>query len=717
MAEKKIFVGRKAELEQFTKALEDKKGQAILVAGQAGMGKTWLANKFCEMAEKHPDLRCGCVRYEVTPTDSVDSTMALMMDNAFEAANIQAGSFDNVPERKRQWWALLKLAKLVPAGKIIGKAFGDKVEIIAELWKSLQRNPQRNTREQFLERLKLISKRMPENGRAIFIIDPEKYMQDKSDQSWAIIVRDLPEKIKFVFAQRLEDALVGSDTFGRLDNVVNIPKENLDVLEEEAVDDLLNQRIGELQYSVTEVRKVLNRSKGYPYALGAALDLLEAGTKIEELPKKPEPTKFAEKQWQKVCDNKDGAIELFEAYAVLEVGVPDDVVEHVSGLKPAERKRIMADKFIRGLLREETDSKRIYHAILADYILSQIIDKEKKEYHKLAVEVYREKLQRAAKEQTKPDELAAVRLADHVLSAEGPMAFVVALANECTQPLLNLGVLDAVINLSERAMAMMNKRSEEQAVVLGNLGLIYRRKGELDKAEELHIKALVIQEKIGLSENIALTYGNLGLIYQTRGDLNEAEEMHNKSLEIEKKLGRLEGMANQYGNLGLIYHTRGDLNKAEEMHNKALEIDKKLGQLEGMASDYGNLGNVYYSKGELDKAEELHNKALEINEKLGRLEGMARQYGNLGLIYQTRGELDKAEEMHKRSLEISEKLGLLEVMANQYGKLGILYKARGDFDKARNSWERARYCYDRIGALYMIDVTTAEMRSLSEEKK
>lgn len=34
MAAERIFVGRKAELEQFKKVLEDLRGQAILVAGK-----------------------------------------------------------------------------------------------------------------------------------------------------------------------------------------------------------------------------------------------------------------------------------------------------------------------------------------------------------------------------------------------------------------------------------------------------------------------------------------------------------------------------------------------------------------------------------------------------------------------------------------------------------------------------------------------------------
>ena len=81
MAEGKIFVGRKAELEQFKEVLEDLKGQAVLVVGEAGMGKTWLVNKMAEIAENHPELKCGWVRYEVTKEDSVDSRLAIMIDD------------------------------------------------------------------------------------------------------------------------------------------------------------------------------------------------------------------------------------------------------------------------------------------------------------------------------------------------------------------------------------------------------------------------------------------------------------------------------------------------------------------------------------------------------------------------------------------------------------------------------------------------------------
>ncbi len=39
-----IFVGRHKELDAFRRVLADPQGQAVLIVGQEGMGKTMLAN-------------------------------------------------------------------------------------------------------------------------------------------------------------------------------------------------------------------------------------------------------------------------------------------------------------------------------------------------------------------------------------------------------------------------------------------------------------------------------------------------------------------------------------------------------------------------------------------------------------------------------------------------------------------------------------------------
>jgi len=685
MDEQRIFVGRQAELDRFREILEDPRGQGVVVVGQAGMGKTWLIGRMVQLATQHPSLKCAWVRYEVTPTDSVDATMALMMDNAFEAAQTCEGSFDKTDRRRAQWYALLKV--LVPKG-------GDIAELIA----TLRRDPQRHTREQFLERLRLISTRMGPQGRALFVVDPEKLMCPGCADSWRLVTRELPEKIKFLIAQRPEDELINSNDFMALENVVRLPAEPLGVLDAEEVDDLVRLRAGEVGQSASTLQDAVNRYQGHPYAIQAALDIVKKTKDLADLPQDPTNEGIAAKQWQQICSTTE-AIRLFEAYAILEVAVPPNTVQAVSGLDTPTMKQLSSDPYLRGLLRDEGRGQRIYHSILADYVPGQIDQAEQQRLHAQAIQVYRTSLKEAREQQRAPDALAALRLPEHVLAAEGPNAFVLAFVNECAVPLLNLGLLDAAVDLSQQAISLVEKGSVNEAAVVGWIGLLCTARGDLDEAERMHNKALEINQSLGQLAGVAIECGNLGLIYKTRGDLDGADEMYNKAFQIDQKLGRLVGMANDCGNLAGIYKARGDLDGAEKMINKALEIDQRLGRFEGIAISYGNLGLIYRGRGDLGNAETMFSKALEIEQKLGRLEGMANSYANLALICETRGDLDRAEEMHKKALDVNQKLGRLEGMAIQYGNLGLICRTRGDLDGAEGMLNKALEINQTLGRL------------------
>ena len=533
MAEGKIFVGRKAELEQFKEVLNNPKGQAVLVVGKKGMGKTWLVNEMAERMENKSALKCFSLRYEVTPTDPANTVMTDIMNDAADAIDsVRNKARKFVGQNKQKLAALFGVGGLIPI-------VGSRVKAIGDLAISLtERDKAGNVRKQFIDILQRLSNSMPDEGRVIFIIDPEKYMQEKSDYAWGLVVDKLPSKIKFVFPQRPEDVLVQGEGLARCNNIVCIPEGELEKFDEETIEELVSARSERMPELIEEMRTSAKRSDKTPYSVTGTLELIAgAGMKAEELAQYLSQEEVARAQWRGICNKRKEAKQLFEAYAILEVGVPDDVVGVVSELNAITRKRLQKDGYLKGLLREEGEGKRVYHAILADYIIEQIGEDEKKEYHSRAVEVYHEKLAKAEKQQIRPDSLSAMRLAEHVLAAEGKVEFVDSFVNECFEPLLNLGLLDAVISLSERALGMVEKDTKEEAMVLGNLGLIYRRKGDLDKAED----------------------------------------MHNKSLEIEKKLGRLKGMAAEYGNLGLIYEQRGDIGKAKEYWEKAVGLYKKIG--------------------------------------------------------------------------------------------------------------------------------------------
>jgi tetratricopeptide (TPR) repeat protein len=249
---------------------------------------------------------------------------------------------------------------------------------------------------------------------------------------------------------------------------------------------------------------------------------------------------------------------------------------------------------------------------------------------------------------------AEVEFAKAIVGRQRPQSLL-----EYGRFLSRLGRLEQARLMFERAASVAIDQKDHGAVAIayGNLGILLRIRGDLDGAEQMHRKALKINEKLRRLENVACDYINLGTVLGTRSDLEGAEQMFSKALEIDEKLGHLEGMARDYGNLGIVFKNWGDLDRAEQMLRKALKINEKLGHLESMACNYGNLGNLLKIRGDLDGAEQMHRESLKIEEKLGHLEGMAIDYENLGSVLETRGDLDGAEQMYKKSLEVAKRLG------------------------------------------------------------
>lgn len=264
--------------------------------------------------------------------------------------------------------------------------------------------------------------------------------------------------------------------------------------------------------------------------------------------------------------------------------------------------------------------------------------------------------------------------------------------------LLRVGRLAQAQVMFERLLELSGAAGERwKGIAYGNLGELYRMRGDLDMAEKMHMKALNIDEQLGRREGMAIQYGKLGRIYRRRDDLDRSEQMHQKALAINLELGNVEGTAVDYGDLAQVYRRRNDLNRAEETLQKALTINEQLKSQLGIAIVRGNLGIVYRKKGELDKAEAEHRLSLEIDERLGHVEGIAMQHGNLGRVYLTRGDFGEAERLLLSALSMNERLGRLEGMAGDHRDIGCVHQARGDLDTAKLSWGRARDLFLYIG--------------------
>lgn len=111
------------------------------------------------------------------------------------------------------------------------------------------------------------------------------------------------------------------------------------------------------------------------------------------------------------------------------------------------------------------------------------------------------------------------------------------------------------------------KAAPSGAPIHNNLGDVYARKGDHEKAIAEFKKAIEINPRYGDA------YHNLANIYQATGRSNEAEENYKKALNINPNIWQ------SHQNLSAIFFERGDKEKALEHIQKALEINPSSEQL------------------------------------------------------------------------------------------------------------------------------------------
>ena len=127
-------------------------------------------------------------------------------------------------------------------------------------------------------------------------------------------------------------------------------------------------------------------------------------------------------------------------------------------------------------------------------------------------------------------------------------------------------------------------------------------------------------------------YGNLGIVFSRLGQHNKAVEFHTKSLNISFELGDRSWEGRTYCNLGIAFENLGQYNKAVELHTKRLNISRELWDRAGEGEASGNLGNAFHGLGRNDKAAEFYTKHLNISHELGDRTWEGIVFGTTGLV-------------------------------------------------------------------------------------
>ncbi len=190
----------------------------------------------------------------------------------------------------------------------------------------------------------------------------------------------------------------------------------------------------------------------------------------------------------------------------------------------------------------------------------------------------------------------------------------------------------------------------------------------------------------GLVAEIAIRRG--GVHYQ-RSDYPAAAEAARFALGILGEDREDVGVARAHNLYGRIACSRGEYDDADARHRKALAIFELHGDLVGAAGSWNSLGAVAWYRSDYEQAEECYRQTLDLKERLGDQDGIALALGNLGLMAASRGDIAEAENRHRRALAIQERSGNMHAAAHSLESLGLMAYQRSDLSAADAYYERA----------------------------
>ncbi|MEW6417916.1 MAG: tetratricopeptide repeat protein [Nitrospirota bacterium] len=174
------------------------------------------------------------------------------------------------------------------------------------------------------------------------------------------------------------------------------------------------------------------------------------------------------------------------------------------------------------------------------------------------------------------------------------------------------------------------KKAPDNARAYNNLGVVFKDRGEFDKAIEQFEKSL------RANRNYTAVYYNLGDIQYRLRNYDNAVAYLKQALT-----GRFDEQLHMdiLNKLGRTYSAMGQTEKAIETFEKAARL------FPTSVSVLNNLGVQYIKTDRIDSAIEMFEKAIKIREE-------PYLFSNLALAYARKGDKEKGRLMYKRALEL-----------------------------------------------------------------
>lgn len=220
----------------------------------------------------------------------------------------------------------------------------------------------------------------------------------------------------------------------------------------------------------------------------------------------------------------------------------------------------------------------------------------------------------------------------------------------------------------------------------------YERKGLYPEALATGLQCLGIAQKLPAKDKQILYIQEVGYIYDRMGEFDKAIEWYEKGLIIALETEKKEHIGKSYGLLGIAYDAQENYKQALENNLNAVKYFLEAQDTSNLIVWYSNIGNTYTKMGDLKNAEQYLLKSINTSKKYkSRITGI-----NLGKVYIEQGKYAEAEEILQSSLKTVIENNDKQFESEAYYRLHELRKKQGRYDEALEYYVKYKDLQDEI---------------------
>ena len=261
------------------------------------------------------------------------------------------------------------------------------------------------------------------------------------------------------------------------------------------------------------------------------------------------------------------------------------------------------------------------------------------------------------------------------------------------------GNLDEALNIFDENIeysATIAKDSSMMGSSYEARGLIYKEKGDYEKALDEVLKAIKIFEEIDDPFAVSYNLHLLGDIESRMGNFQKSIEHHLKALPYLESNNINSWVSTVLMCLGNEQMNLQDFEKSIEFYNRSLKVSEKINDNYSQQITHNNLGEVYLLLEQFEQAlshAEQSGKLLEITKHESKI---LENQNLIGKIYHLSGQSKKAIPYYNYVIPVADSLGLKLLLSDSYLHRSDAYLGLKDHRLALEDFKKHSVVKDSI---------------------